>query len=152
MQLALGLMCQPTQNGAFQPYQCMAMVFRYRQSEDNDACQGRDVDFTGRSNFPPNPLPTPGLCGGPAGECLGWCISPARFASMRSTNLFPPFVPLKLAPQFPGPKLSIRAFPAFDLYFGACSGTHPLPRVVPPVSLNPACLRLAFPCRAIGSR
>jgi hypothetical protein len=91
MQLALGLMCQPTQNGAFQPYQCMAMVFRYRQSEDNDACQGRDVDFTGRSNFPPNPLPTPGLCGGPAGECLGWCISPARFASMRSTKPVTPF-------------------------------------------------------------
>ena len=43
MQLALGLMCQPTQNGAFQAI--YDMVFRYRQVQDNNACQREEVDF-----------------------------------------------------------------------------------------------------------
>ena len=59
MQLALGLMCQPTQNGAFQPYQSMAMVFRYRQSQDNDACQGRHVEFYRAIRLASHPHHTP---------------------------------------------------------------------------------------------
>ena len=45
----------------------MAMVFKYRQGQDNDACQGGDVDFALLDLLCPHPHHTPGLCGGSAG-------------------------------------------------------------------------------------
>jgi hypothetical protein len=68
-------MCWPTQNSALQPYQSMAMVFRYRQSQDNDACQGGEAKYAQEFFFLP-------LCHPPALKCLesiGLCPS-VRFA------------------------------------------------------------------------